>query len=309
MPERPVRPIRHHAALLLPGTGSIGPELAVADLHLGLGSVGAHGGGLASSVAAAMAEELLTLGASERARGVIVLGDAKHPLVGAPTPVGRLIFDFFSRLLDGGLRVRIVPGNHDFGLARHLPREVELLTVGGLRRGPLGLIHGHARPAPGLFGARTLVAGHLHPGYRLAPGEKPGEGKQRCWVRAALAPGTVGRAALPLRAREMIVLPAFNPLSGIEPLNARRPSAGRTFLLDRFLLPGTARAYLLDGTDLGRLTFPRSVGPVAPDRIRTVGDDAVNPGRETREPPGRSGPAATDPAPVRRRPRRSEPGP
>lgn len=289
MTEPRVRPVQHHAALLLPGTARVGPELAVADLHLGLGALGTDGGGLATSVAVAMAEELLSLGGANRARGVIVLGDAKHPLLGAPAPVGRLIFDFFSRLLDGGFRVRIVPGNHDYDLARHLPREVELLTVGGLRRGPLGLIHGHARPSPELAGARTLVAGHLHPGYRLAPGHRPGEGKQRCWLRASLAPTPPGGAGAPPRAREMIVLPAFNPLSGIEPLNARRPSAGRTFLLDRFLVPAEVRAYLLDGTDLGRLTLPATERTKALHRPRPA--------------------APTGIAPARRRPRGSSPDP
>ena len=49
----------------------------------------------------------------------------------------------------------------------------------------------------------------------------------------------------------MIVLPAFNPIAGVEALNRRRVSPGRSFLFARFLSKGPARAYLLDGTDLG----------------------------------------------------------
>lgn len=56
----------------------------------------------------------------------------------------------------------------------------------------------------------------------------------------------------------MIVLPAYNPLAGTEALNRQRPARGRTFLYHRFLSQGSARAYLLDGTDLGPL---RAVEP------------------------------------------------
>ncbi len=267
-----LRPVARHPALLLPG-GPFGPtELAVADLHLGLGAVGVHGGGLAGPIAEAMADELLGIAAGERARGVVVVGDVKHPIVGAPPPVGRLLFGFFSRLLDDGLEVRVIPGNHDAGLARHLPREVELLPVGGLLRGPVGLFHGHAHPAPALSAARTLVVGHLHPGYRLAPGRFPGDGKQRCWIRSTGPRGPDRLNGGPgIKAREVIVLPAFNPISGIEPLNDRRPAAGRAFLLDRYLAPGRSRAYLLDGADLGELSLARGGDRVGAPRPVATG--------------------------------------
>lgn len=267
----PPRPVAGHPVLLLP-EGPAGPAaLAVADLHLGLGYGVREGVGLADVNARAMAEELCQIAARERARAVLVAGDAKHPLLGAPGPIGPMLFDFFSTLLSSGLAVEVVRGNHDVGIDRHLPREVRVHPAGGLRRGDVGLFHGHAWPEAGVLDAPVLVAGHLHPGFRLA-GEDGHAAKRRCWVRAELtggvprAPRSVGRSA-----GELIVLPAFNPLSGIEALNKSAPARGRTFLVNRFLAQARSRAYLLDGTDLGALSWwgERRAPPRAPRAPRS----------------------------------------
>lgn len=256
------QPVPGRAAYRLPEDRRHDAAIAIADLHLGLGYLHGAPMGLAEDAARAMAEEAIRAARDAEANRIIVAGDSKHPIVGAPAPVGRILFDFFSTILGEQLDVEVILGNHDVGLARHLPREVEVHGARGLRRGEVGLFHGHGWPSPRVLRAATLVAGHLHPGYRLAPGS--GGGKQRCWVRVGLAPPKGRRRTRHrIEARELIVLPAFNPLSGIESLNKGPPAEGRTFLVHRFLAPGEARAYLLDGTDLGALpswaaTRPRS---------------------------------------------------
>jgi uncharacterized protein len=265
------RPVPGHAALRLPATRTRPVELAVADLHVGLGVSGRTGLGLAEATAREMASEILTIAERERARGVISVGDSKHPIVGSQAHVARLLFQLFATLLEGDLEVRLIRGNHDVGIDRHLPREVEILPALGLRRGEIGLFHGHGWPDERVLRAKRLVVGHLHPGYRLARSEGPaGAGKFRCWVRTDLSgyrPSPRARRHV-LRSKEVIVLPAFNPLAGIESLNLRRPAQHRSFLVDRFLAPGQSRAYLLDGTDLGPLRFPEprpraSIGPTS----------------------------------------------
>ncbi|HEV2317211.1 MAG TPA: hypothetical protein VGV89_06520 [Thermoplasmata archaeon] len=212
-----------------------------------------------------MADELCDVAASTGAGGIVVVGDVKHPIVGTPPPIARLVFDVFSTLLHERLKVRVILGNHDVGLARHLPREVDVEPVRGYRRGSLGLFHGHAWPSNEVLGASRIVTGHLHPGFRFAESSVSGPSKQRCWVRSPLPPAPVsGRRAGRIRARETIVLPAFNPLSGVESLNRNAPSRGRSFLVRRFLAEGEARAYLMDGTDLGPL--PSWTNPRAPER-------------------------------------------
>jgi metallophosphoesterase superfamily enzyme len=231
----------------------------VADLHIGLGVSGRTGLGLAETASRQMAEEILAITHETGARGLIAVGDSKHPIIGSQAHVGRLLFEFFGSLLESGLEVRLIRGNHDVGIDRHLPREVELLPASGVRRADVGLFHGHRWPTESVLRSRRYVVGHLHPGFRLARGVT-GEpaGKFRCWVRTDLS----GYAPSPrvrrhrLRAEELIVLPAFHPLAGIESLNQRPPAGNRSFLVHRFLAKGRSHAYLLDGTDLGPLEFP-----------------------------------------------------
>jgi hypothetical protein len=212
-----------------------------------------------------LAEQLLQLARTARAGRVLIAGDVKHPIVGTPPALRSVIFDFFSTLLGGGLAVEVVLGNHDVGLARHLPREVVVHPATGVVRDGVGVFHGHCWPSNRVLRAPRLVVGHLHPGFRLAPSPEDPLGKRRCWVRVEFPPPPKPtrrrrRHAL-VRASELIVLPAFNPIAGTEALNRVAPGRGRSFLYGRFLSRGTARAYLLDGTDLGVLTRPRPVTP------------------------------------------------
>jgi hypothetical protein len=151
------------------------------------------------------------------------------------------------------------------GIVRHLPSEVTVHPATGVVRDAVGIFHGHRWPSDEVLRSPRLVAGHLHPGFRLAPTAEDPEGKRRCWVRVELppplAPSGRARRHAELAAREIVVLPAFNPLSGTEALNRQRPARGRSFLYRRFLARGSARAYLLDGTDLGPLAIPRESGP------------------------------------------------
>ncbi len=234
--------------------------LLMADLHLGLGASRDRPGGPPEGSAGTLAESLRSTAEAERASRVLVAGDVKHPIVGTPPPLRAVVFDFFGSLLSAGLSVEVVLGNHDVGLARYLPREVTVHPATGAVVDGVGVFHGHRWPSPAVLRAPTLVVGHLHPGFRLAPTSEDPMGKRRCWVRLELPPPVLRRgrraARHQIRARELIVLPAYNPLTGTEALNRHRPARGRTFLYHRFLSRGLARAYLLDGTDLGPLISP-----------------------------------------------------
>jgi len=224
-----------------------------------------------------LAERLLEIARSTGSDGVIVAGDAKHPIVGTPPALRPVVFDFFSELLREGLGVELVLGNHDVGIVRYLPREVQVHPATGLLRGDVGIFHGHRWPSNSVLRARQLVAGHLHPGFRLAPTADDPEGKRRCWVRVERTPPTTKsrrrRRHIEPRAREVVILPAFNPIAGTEALNRARPARGRSFLYRRFLTKGVVRAYLLDGTDLGILTTP------SPDVRRSRATERALPGR------------------------------
>lgn len=240
----------------------------VADLHLGLGGTPERPGGPPEGSAGRMLERLVDLLRSQSARGLVIAGDVKHPIVGAPPPLRPVLFDFFAGLLAEEFEVELILGNHDVGLARYLPREVAVRSAAGIVIEGVGIFHGHRWPANSVLRAPSLVAGHLHPGFRLAPTADDPIGKRPCWVRVERPPPPPQprrrRRHAPLQAREIIVLPAFNPLAGVESLNRERPARGRSFLFRRFLSDGVARAYLLDGTDLGSIATKRPPGPATP---------------------------------------------
>ena len=240
--------------------------LVLADLHLGLGSSEASTSVPPEALARTMAWDLVGLARDRGTPRVLVVGDVKHPIVGTPPSLRPVVFDFFSTLLGAGLACDVILGNHDVGLARYLPREVTVHPARGLVRDGVGFFHGHRWPSNAVLRADRLVVGHLHPGFRFAPTPETPSTKQRCWVRVPLDPPAARpkrrRRHGPVLARELIVLPAFNPIAGTEALNRERPARGRTFLVRRFLSRGTARAYLLDGTDVGEvLTKYRTVPP------------------------------------------------
>jgi metallophosphoesterase superfamily enzyme len=254
-------PVPDAPALLLEPEGPGTRTLLIADLHLGLGSSPDRPGGPPEASGPGLAARLVDLARAQRARRLVIAGDVKHPIVGTPPALRLVLFDFFAALLSEGIATDVVLGNHDVGLTRHLPREVTVHPATGLVLERVGIFHGHCWPSNRVLRASRLVVGHLHPGFRLAASPDDPHGKRRCWVRLQLpppdAPTRRRRRHAVVRASELIVLPAFNPLAGTEALNRERPARGRTFLYGRFLSRGVARAYLLDGTDLGRLTLPQ----------------------------------------------------
>lgn len=250
-------PVPDAAALLLDPREAAEPRsLIVSDVHLGLGGSRARPAGPPEASAGRMAQEIARLATEVRADAVLIAGDVKHPIVGTPPPLRPVVFDFFAQLLSERIAVEVVLGNHDVGLVRHLPKEVVVHPSSGVVRNGVGIFHGHRWPSDAVLRSGSLVAGHLHPGFRLAATAEDPEGKRRCWVRAELAPPPATKRRRRPRvsyAREIVVLPAFNPIAGTESLNRERPARGRSFLYRRFLRLGPPRAYLLDGTDLGPL--------------------------------------------------------
>ena len=250
-----IRPLEGSPGLVVGSSGGAPAAVIVADVHLGLAAGPDAPLGPPGASAPELAEMALALCGRARARRLVIAGDVKHPIMGVPAWLRPVVFDFFSTLLEAGVVPEVVLGNHDVGLVPYLPREVIVYPSTGSVRNGVGVFHGHRWPGPGVLDQRTIVAGHLHPGYRFAPTADAPVDKRRCWVRVEFdstrhALHADGRRA---KVRQLIVLPAFHPLAGTESLNRERPERGRSFLYLRFLARGATRAYLLDGTDVGAL--------------------------------------------------------
>ncbi len=243
------------------------PLLVAADVHVGLGSWEPRAPRPYAATGSGLAERLIAVASREGVSRLLLLGDVKDPIGRVPWWLRDELGSFFAHLTGAGLDVEVVLGNHDAGLAERMPRGVRVRGAEGLLRRQVGYFHGHAWPSDRLLrGAHTLVMGHLHPGYRLAlPREAGGSGKERCWVRTLFPPPSPSELARSRRhpfprAREAIVLPAFNPLCANEALNRSAPARGHRFMVRRFLARGRSRAFLLDGTDVGELPWGPSPG-------------------------------------------------
>jgi metallophosphoesterase superfamily enzyme len=178
------------------------------------------------------------------------------------------------------VEVEVVPGNHDGGLAELLPPGLKMHPPAGFVLDGVGYFHGHTWPHPSLLKAEELVAGHIHPSIRLSDPLGVSWNEQ-VWVRT-----TTSKEAVHLQYREemptpgLIILPAFNPLSGSLPLNTSGETDRGPIL--RLAELALARMYLLDGTDLGDL---KSIGTkrTRPRRSRTEGYIEDKEGRQRHE--------------------------
>ncbi len=251
-----IRPLPGVPALVVTDSpGRSGTTLVISDVHLGYGATRDRPDGPPPASIDDLSDHVLDAIRSAAAGTLLIAGDVKHPIVGVPAALRPGVRRFFATLLAAGLGIEIVPGNHDVGLGRALPREVVLHRPSGVLHRGVGIFHGHRWPSDRVARASRLVAGHLHPGVRLAPTVDDPTGKRRCWVRleAPIPKSALGPRPPSGALQEVVILPAFNPIAGIESLNREKPRRGRSFLVHRFLGRGHARGFLLDGTDIGEL--------------------------------------------------------
>lgn len=209
---------------------------------------------------------------------LILLGDIKHDVSFITDAEWREVPDFFNALRGKVKQIDVIPGNHDGNLKALVYPGVRFHSNRGLimRSGEkrIGLLHGHTWPSVQLFHADTLVMGHTHPtiefrdsfGYRIV---------ERVWVRARVKRQALAATFLQLngikpsndplavfeekygfsvRSREVLIMPAFNPLLGGSSVNKRM---GRPFL-GPLLQSGAvnldkAEIFMLDSTYLGEL--------------------------------------------------------
>lgn len=226
----------------------VGNTLVLADLHIGKEEELRETGFNLPSQAAHMGEAVAALVEELRPERLVILGDLKHQFPRSTGLEKREVPRFFDRLQDHIQEAHLVPGNHDGNIDYLLPRWVTLHPPTGMRLGEVGLVHGHAWPAPEVMEAPTLLMGHNHPtilfrdhlGFRTI---------RRAWIRAPFAATSDRYPRLP---EECIILPAFNPFSGGTTINE---TGSRLLgpLLQGLVRMEEAKVYLLDGVYLGPL--------------------------------------------------------
>ena len=242
--------IRDYPALFVPEERI----LVITDLHLGL----EHELFKAGIVIPPQAEKFKKITdfliKTTKAKNLIILGDVKHKVPGTSFREMKEIPKLFSYLIEK-VKVVCVKGNHDDNISSLLPKEVKIYSSRGFRIGKYGFFHGHAWPSKKLMGCDYLFMGHVHPsiefkdnfGYRNI---------EQVWVKGKLDENLVkNKYKIKKTGKlETIILPTFNKLLGGIAINkVKSKELIGPILASNFLDVKKAKAYLLDGTYLGKL--------------------------------------------------------
>jgi len=229
-----VLPIAGEAVLIAEGKHRV---MVVADLHLGIEYELWLGGANVPSQTGKLLDLLRGMIDEHKPERLVVLGDLKHNVPRTSWQERVEVPDFISKLSQI-VEVTLVPGNHDTGL-RDLAPGAEVCASEGVVIDGVGYFHGHTWPDPEVLSSRILITAHLHPSIRLV--DPLGSSRsERVWVRAFSEEYE----------KEVVVMPAFNPLCGSLPLNEMDEEKGP---LMKLIDLNRSRIYLLDGTYLGRL--------------------------------------------------------
>jgi putative SbcD/Mre11-related phosphoesterase len=223
--------------------------LCVADYHAGLEATLARQGVSLPSQAGERREHVLSLVETTDAERVVFLGDLGHT-IGDSRGNERDELEALLGAVTERVPVTLVKGNHDGDIESLTDGlDVTVTSTAGIRVGEVGFAHGHTWPNRTVLEAEVVCVGHEHPTVRLED-EVGGSRAERAWLRGSLAPGPF-RDHYDENVRidgELVIFPAFNPLSGGTWINVE----GQEFLAP-FLPDGLTggEAYLLDGTRLG----------------------------------------------------------
>lgn len=200
-------------------------SLIVADIHLGITRQMMENGILLPSQAAGMADKINMLGQRTKSRNLVLLGDVKHKVPGTSYQEMKEIPEFLDKLKFK--KITIVKGNHDGNIERLVDGKANI--VKSVRISGWLLTHGHMSS-----NAKKIIIGHNHPCVYFVDQMKA-RYTEKVWVHY------VGK-------KEIIWMPAFNELCGCAVINNDAAGLGP---IARKMDLAQARAFLLDGTDIG----------------------------------------------------------
>ena len=230
---------------------SVEKTLVFADLHLGIEYELLNSGISVPSQTNNILREIISSIREFNPMDVVFLGDIKHNIPMMSAQERREIPKFFGELSDL-VDIYVVKGNHDGNLIEILPRRenVFLYDGKGFSHRGVGFFHGHAHPSEEVISCKVGVMAHNHPVVKLTDGLRAVK-TLRVWVRAPVIKERLLERYDRVSMGELLVMPAFNDLCGGMAVNVYKgkflgPLKGKIRLKD-------ARAYLLDGTDLGHI--------------------------------------------------------
>lgn len=232
-------------ALELRGDGG---WVVVADLHVGIEVQLRRSGFNIPSQMPKMSTTLESL--SKTADNLMILGDLKHRIPGMGHREDREINELMSRMLQAYKRVVLVAGNHDGGIAPALPQGCEALSSRGTRVGDVGLFHGHLWPSEDVMAADKVVMAHVHPAVLMVDSLGT-RSTEKCWARARFSKARV-KERYRSCPKQLVIVPAFNPLLTGTPVNAGKDSIIGPLFKNALVDLRSMEVHLLDGTFIDR---------------------------------------------------------
>lgn len=244
--------------------------LVVADLHVGLEHQLYQSGIIIAPQAERFKKTIAELLKMTKADTLVIIGDLKHKVPGISfrelKEVPKLI-----DCLTKKAHVILTKGNHDTELRGLLPESVMVHGSKGFSIGTYGFFHGHAWPNKELLGCDYLFTAHIHPtvefvddfGFRIV---------EKVWVKGKLDEKVVRekyrikksksgkKKKEKLGKMETIIFPSFNPIISGVPLNSKRKSYIGPLLSSGAFDAKKAEAYMLDGTELGKIGKIKKIG-------------------------------------------------
>lgn len=235
-----MQPIYSEKALVL------GEYMVVADLHLGIEHEFSERGMLIQQQLKKIEDKIKDLLKISRAKKLIILGDIKHRIPGISWQEHAEIPGFIESLSEHA-KLILIKGNHDGNLEKLLPK-FKILKKFSIGEEAL-LMHGHASETE--LDYSYIIMGHNHPCIDFKD-EFGRSIKESAWIRAKFTHRA--RKLYKLKKNpDIIIMPAFNDLLYGTPFNTRGESLLGPIFKKKLVDLKNAKAYLLDGTFLGKL--------------------------------------------------------
>ena len=277
----------------------IGKTLVIADLHIGIESEYMKSGITVPSQIEQMTGKIDRLIQQTSAKKIVFLGDIKNQVPGVSFQELRELPEFFSHFsclethivlgnhdseipaLVENVKIhgtsalsfsekKVVSRRHETSRHHEMPilrsqrkgfnNGIKIHGTDGFRLGSAYITHGHAWPKKEFLSCKYIIVSHTHPlieikdriGYKFF---------EKVWVKASFNLEKLSKKYKKKisKAPEIILMPAFNELSGGAALNVetgrRQRLTSETFLgpITQLVDKKQTDIFLLDGTYLGKL--------------------------------------------------------
>ena len=253
-----LNPLLNEPALVVENSAR---ALVIADIHLGIEWDLYYSGISIPSQVEKRTARIREYIKKVRPERIVLLGDIKHNVPRTSWQEIREVPGFLKELA-ASAPVDIVPGNHDGDIENLIPENVTIHDMRGFVLDDVGYFHGHTWPDSELLSVSYVVMSHNHPAIRFT--DSLGHGvSEPAWIRTRFIEKAIREhyGEIEWADPEVIIMPAFNELSGGIPFNEslHEELLGPVFANHAIELE-KARAFLLDGTDLGTIGGIKKLG-------------------------------------------------